>query len=157
MGRFSNICVAVLVVGTAACETGGWSWDEVARVRSPDGARDAVLIERNGGATTSFGYEVFIVPHEGQVGEGAPGAVASLYAATRNAQAYGVNLRWLSGDSLAVEYWRAREALIHEAALTGRQDRLRVVLRADVEDPKAPSGGMLYNREHPNASRPNDR
>ena len=142
---------------TAACDVGGWSWDEVARTRSPDGARDAVLVERNGGATTSFGYEVFVVPHDAPVREGTPGAVASLYAATRNAQAYGVNLRWLGADSLAVEYLRAREAVVHAAAASHRPDPLRVVLRPGVEDAQAPSGGMRYNGEHPNASRPNDR
>ncbi|MBL8397465.1 MAG: hypothetical protein JNL84_04855 [Candidatus Accumulibacter sp.] len=34
------------------------SKDEVARVVSPSGNIDAVLFETNGGATTSFGYEV---------------------------------------------------------------------------------------------------
>jgi hypothetical protein len=37
------------------------SRDEVARVASPDGRVEAVLIETNGGATTSFGYEVHVV------------------------------------------------------------------------------------------------
>ena len=155
--RISRQTLLSVVVLTASCDPGGWSWDEVARARSADGARDAVLIERNGGATTSFGYEVFVVPHDAPVRDGAQGAVASLYAATRNADAYGVNLRWLAGDSLAVEYLHAREALVHDPAVGHRPDRLRVVLHAGVEDPGAPSGGMQYNREHPNASRPNDR
>jgi hypothetical protein len=152
--QFGAILLVASVVG---CDTGGWSWDEVARVRSPDGSRDAVLVERNGGATTSFGYEVFVVPHDAGVAEGTPGTVASLYAATRNGQAYGAKLRWLAGDSLAVEYLRAREALIHEQALVRREDRLRVVLRAGVEDASAPSGGMQYNLEHPGSDRPNGR
>ena len=41
-----------------ACSSG----DEVARVPAPSAQVDAVLLEWNGGATTSFGYEVFIVP-----------------------------------------------------------------------------------------------
>lgn len=156
--RYSrSICSMLVVAAAIGCDTGGWSWDEVARVRSPDGSRDAVLIERNGGATTSFGYEVFVVPHGAPVHEGAPGTVASLYAATRNAQSYGVNLRWLPGDTLSVEYLRAREALTHDAALSRRQDRLRVVLRAGVEDAGAPSGGMQYNREHSSPGSPGDR
>jgi len=142
---------------TAACDVGGWSWDEVARTRSPSGARDAVLVERNGGATTSFGYEVFVVPRDAPVRNGAPGAVASLYAATRNAQAYGVNLRWLGGDTLVVEYLRAQEAVVHPAAVSRRPDPVRVVLRPGVEDAQAPSGGMRYNEEHPNTSRPDAR
>ena len=157
MGYASRFCMVSLVIAAAACDVGGWSWDEVARVRSPDGSRDAVLVERNGGATTSFGYEVFVVTHGAPVRDGAPGAVASLYAATRNEQAYGVNLRWLSRDSLAVEYLRAREAIVRDAALSHRQDHLRVAMRAGVADAKAPSGGMLYNQEHAKAGKPDDR
>ena len=157
MRRMSRSGLILLAVCASACGGGGWSWDEVARVRSPNGSRDAVLIERNGGATTSFGYEVFVVPHDAPVRDGAAGAVASLYAAARNAQAYGVNLRWVAADSVVVEYLRAREALVHDAAVNRRPDRLRVVLRAGVENSQAPSGGMQYSREHPNPSRPNDR
>lgn len=156
MRRICRSGILLLGLCASACG-GGWSWDEVARVRSPDGSRDAVLIERNGGATTSFGYEVFVVPHAAPVREGAAGAVASLYAATRNAQAYGVNLRWVAADSVVIEYLRAREALVHGATVNGRPDQLRVALRAGVEDPRAPGGGMQYNREHPSPSRPNDR
>ena len=40
---------------------GEWSFDEVARVLHPQANVDAVLVETNGGATTSFGYEVFVL------------------------------------------------------------------------------------------------
>src|SRR5258705_13961034 len=36
------------------------SQDEVSRVPSPDGRVEAVLIETNGGATTSFGYRILV-------------------------------------------------------------------------------------------------
>jgi hypothetical protein len=36
------------------------SRDEVARVISPDGRLEAILIETNGGATTAFGYEIWL-------------------------------------------------------------------------------------------------
>jgi len=42
------------------------SKDEVARDTSPTGKVDALLLETNGGATTSFGYEVYIVEHDAQ-------------------------------------------------------------------------------------------
>jgi len=155
--RLSQTVLVILLALTAACDDGGWSWDEVARTRSPDGARDAVVVERNGGPTTSFGYEVFVVPHGATVLEGRPGAVASLYAATRNAQASGVNLRWLTGDTLAVEYLAAREAVVHPTALSHRPDPVRVVLRPGVEDPQAPGGGMLDNAKHPDTRPPNGR
>ena len=152
--RWESVGLLLLLT---ACGRSDVSWDEVARVQSPDAARDAVLIERNGGATTSFGYEVFVVPRDHAVKKGATGALASLYAATRNAQAYGVNLRWQARDTLAVEYLSARDAVVHDSALTRRRDAVRVVLRPGVRDPDAPSGGMRYNIGHPNTSRPNDR
>ena len=73
--------------------TGEWSKDEVARVVSPSGKVDAVLLETNGGATTSFGYEVYVVERGAEpIGEPA----VFLYGAIRNQSAYGVNLKWES-------------------------------------------------------------
>lgn len=43
---------------------------EVSRVASPDGALDAVLVRTNGGATTGFVFEVFLVPGGRDVSEG---------------------------------------------------------------------------------------
>ena len=69
------------------------SKDEVARVVSPSGNIDAVLFETNGGATISFGYEVYVVEH-GTQPSGSP--VVLLYGAARNQHAYGANLSWPS-------------------------------------------------------------
>ena len=52
------ISVWMLVLLLAAC--GVVSRDEVAVVASPDRPLEAVLIETNGGATTSFGYEIWV-------------------------------------------------------------------------------------------------
>jgi hypothetical protein len=54
-----------------------------ARVASPDGRVEAVLVETSGGATTSFGYEVHVV----EKGRPAGDRVAWVYGAGRNAQA----------------------------------------------------------------------
>lgn len=77
------------------------SRDEVARVLSPSGRVEAVLFETNGGATTSFGYEVFVVKR-GAKPSGSPAVF--LNGAVRNPSAYGVNLKWSSPDSITVEY-----------------------------------------------------
>lgn len=122
----------------------GPSHDEVARVVSPDGVLDAVLVESNGGATTSFGYAIFIVPH----GKKAKGSqVAFLYAAVRNSRAYGANLKWDSSTRLAVEYLDAKDEGLEQpvASVSGR--KVTVLLRPGVTDPSAPPGGMLYNLE----------
>src|SRR5215475_9506392 len=53
------------------------SFDEVSRITSPSGKVDAVLVERNGGATTSFSYDVFVVPKGKSVARGSE--IAYLY------------------------------------------------------------------------------
>lgn len=117
--------------------------DEVARVRSPDGSLDAVVIETNGGATTSFGYEIDLVV----AGGGVPSArrVAFLYGAGRNANAYGVSLRWTRPDALAVEYLDAKSATLETPLVSVRGRTVSVALTGGIEDRTAPPGAMLYN------------
>ena len=106
---------------------------------------DAILIERNGGATTSFDYRVYLASPKGTATSGV--LVADLYGAGRSASAYGVTLRWASADSLLIEYFDAKDTsqVLHEAAIGDR--RVHVALRPGVVDSAAPEGGMLYNLE----------
>ena len=62
---------------------------EVFRTTTPDKRFDCVVYERNGGATTSFVYWIFIVPTKGKVQEltlltDTQCLVANLYGAIRN-------------------------------------------------------------------------
>lgn len=143
------LCSLALGIALGACSAGsGSSWDEVARVRAPDGGADAVLIETNGGATASFGYHVYVVAHGAAVprtAQGAASEAAYLYGATRNEDAYGATLRWVGVDTLAVEYHEARSDTLLHRAVTLAKRTVHVVLRPDVPDPGAPPGGMLYN------------
>lgn len=156
--RLSPFHWLVPVVVLTACIAGSeWSWDEVARVRAPSGRADAVLIETNGGATTSFGYVVFVVPPGSTVpreSSGAANEAARLYGAARNDNAYGATLRWLGGDTLAIEYQEARQdTLLHPVVMMERA--VQVVLRPGVPDLAAPPGGMLYNLQgRPGEPRP---
>jgi hypothetical protein len=118
------------------------SKDEVARVVSPSGNIEAVLVETNGGATTSFGYEVFVV-ERGAKPSGFP--VVSLYGAVRNQHAYGANLKWSSPSSLAVEYLSAKTAKVNMQTQSVGTQTIQFALREGVTDSTAPSGGMLYN------------
>ena len=79
-----------LLVGLNVMLLAGCVGSEVARTTSPSGKVDAVLVESSGGATTSFGYAVFVVP----AGKSTwlYKKVASFYDAARSEQAYGVNL-----------------------------------------------------------------
>jgi hypothetical protein len=147
--RLPPFCSLVLILALGGCIAGsGYSWDEVARVRAPDGGADAVLIETNGGATASFGYHVYVVAHGAAVPRTAQGAASEavhLYGATRNADAYGATLRWVGADTLAVEYHEARSDTLLHRAVTLAQRTVQVVLRPGIPDPGAPPGGMLYN------------
>jgi hypothetical protein len=118
------------------------SKDEVARVESPSGKVEAVLIETNGGATTSFGYEVYVVEY-GAKPSGSP--AVSLYGAVRNQHAYGANLVWSSSDSLAVEYLSAKSAKLNTRTQSVETQTIHFALREGVSDNSAPPGGMLYN------------
>ena len=114
--------------------------DEVYRVASPSGDFVATVIEINGGATTSFGYEVRITRKGFSVGST---EVASLYDAVRSDRAYGVNLRWVSDQELHVEYQTAQSAEVLPSRILAPS--VHVVLEPGISDPSAPPGGMLYN------------
>ena len=118
------------------------SKDEVARVVSPTGNVDAVLFETNGGATTSFGYEMYIVEHGAQP-TGSP--AISLYGAVRNEHAYGANLKWASPDSVAVEFLSAKSTKIKQQAQPIGTHAIHFAIHEGVTDNAAPPGGMLYN------------
>jgi len=130
------LILALLVV---AC--GPVPADEVARVSSPDRRVEAVLVEMNGGATTSFGCEVHLTEKGKTLGD----RVARLYGAVRNAHAYGADLKWKSDTVLVVEFLEAREQTFEKATvrIVGRD--VRVFLAPGVLDPDAPAGGMFYN------------
>jgi len=117
------------------------SHDEVARASSPDNRIDAVLFETNGGATTSFGYEVELGNKDSQRGQ----RVARLYGANRNAQAYGANLRWKNKNTLVIEYLETKTPPEVQNSIHVDGHDVQIILRPGVEDLTAPSGSMLYN------------
>ena len=118
------------------------SKDEVARVVSPTGKVDAVLFETNGGATTSFGYEIYVAEHGAQPA-GAPAIF--LYGAVRNRHAYGANLKWTSPDSVAVEFLSAESTKIKQQTQSIGTQVIYFTVHEGVTDNAAPPGGMLYN------------
>lgn len=121
------------------------SEDEVARVNSPSGNVDAILIETNGGATTSFGYEIYVVPTGSSTKF--KREVASLYGAVRSEQAYGVNLVWEEPSVLVGEYLEARYAEVLSPSRSVAGEQIEIRLRDGINDPDAPPGGMLYNQQ----------
>lgn len=132
--------VLMLTVLEVGCKKQSSSY-EVARISSPNGILNAVLTETNGGATTSFGYEVSV----GITGSKTLDQVASLYGAVRNEQAYGVNLSWANNNVLRVQYLRAKAVLNVSRIINVGGHQVEVELQSGVEDAAAPSGGMYYN------------
>lgn len=136
----------MVVVGLAFWKAVEWSHDVVLTKTTPDGRYVAELIEENGGATTSFGYEVRIraaASHRG--GDW----VVYGYGTLRNKGAYGMNMSWVSNDELLVSYYTTRELNTLDEPLTLDGRTFKVTVRGGVEDKTAPSGGMLWNLENP--------
>lgn len=114
----------------------------MARVVSPDGRVEAILIETNGGATTDFGYKVLV----GERGSWfSRTQVAWLYGAGRNEHAYGANLKWHTDTELFVEYLEAQEQELKERKVYVAGRNIEIVLKSGVTDSAAPAGGMLFN------------
>ena len=136
------------ILATLSClDLGEPSWDEVARAPAPSTAVDAVLIETNGGATTSFGYIVYVVPRGQPAERNDTQSVARLYGAWRSASAYGVSLIWQDSTHLSLDYLRVRDAELQDSVVTVDGHVISVSLRAGITDSTAPSGGMLWNRQ----------
>src|SRR5438128_4475862 len=137
--RLKARTLAAVLLGLNVMLLAGCLGSEDARTTSPSGKVDAVLVEASGGATTSFGYKVFVVPAGKSTWLNKKAAF--LYGATRSEQAYGVNLRWAGPASLTLEYLtaEAEDLLLPNVSVAGEQ--VRVSLRSGVPDPKAPPDG----------------
>jgi len=140
------IAFAILIFWFSLGGFGEWSFDEVARVSNSKADVDAVLVETNGGATTSFGYEVFIL-RGGQTPKRGGTPVATLYGAVRSERAYGVNMRWEGDDALAIEYLDAQNASLLNAVVKVDGRAIKIAMKSGITDSAAPGGGMLYNLE----------
>lgn len=114
----------------AACQPGGTT-QEVQRLTSPDGALDAVIVERNHGATVPFVHEIVVLP------KGAPASSAQpavrLVGATRNENARGADLQWLSATALRVSYLQARQVRDQRSTAGAAGRQVQIVLQPGVQ------------------------
>jgi len=138
------VLVSTLALSLVAC--GLVSRDEVAKIPSPDGRLEAILIETNGGATTSFGYEIWLRKKDEKSAE----QVATLLGAIRNESAAGVNLKWMDDRRLSIEYQEARAETLDKPTVKISGREIHVALKPHVSDPTAPAGGMLFNLKRGN-------
>jgi hypothetical protein len=143
--RLNTLLVRVSIVPVivfSGCDRGS-SKDRVQSVVSPDGRIEAVVYEINGGATTSFGYEVDLQ----KVGDSKATNVAKLYGALQNEGAYGVSLKWPQADSLHIQYLRAKSIASSRPSATIDGQQVIVSLDAGINDPSAPGGRMLHKSQ----------
>jgi hypothetical protein len=113
---------------------------EAVRSTSPDGQRDAVVFEGGEDATTSFSYYVCVVPVGSRCGDG--DVVAKLYDASRNPEAFGVDVVWQSPSTLRVQYLDAKKAEVVYATQPLARG-LRVALKSGVLNSNAAPGAMI--------------
>jgi hypothetical protein len=142
LAQSSALILPMIMLGGCLDLLGSPKRDQVAWANSPDGAVHAILLETNGGATTSYGYEVELhpAPHQNEK----PSPAGRLYGATRSSCAYGVNIGWLSPDHLTLEYDQAdRVAVPPKVDVAGRT--ITIETKSGVPDADAPCGGMAVN------------
>ena len=141
--RHAYTLVASLMLTGCFDLAGSPSREEVAWANSPDGLSHAILLETNGGATTSFGYEVELhpAPHQGEE----PVPAGKVYGATRSGCAFGVNLRWVSPTELALEFAQADNIAVPETVKVGGRS-ITITARSGVSDANAPCGGMAASK-----------
>lgn len=113
---------------------------EAKRITSPDGSKDAVVLEGGIDATSPYNYTVCIVA----VGKSCDKAhtVAEVYGATRSAGAYGIDVEWQSSKCLEVRYLHAnRSVLLHPSDWVS--SAVVVTLKEGIENSQAPAGSMV--------------
>jgi hypothetical protein len=115
---------------------------EAARLRSPTGAFEAVVIETNGGATTSFGYEIHVVKAGSDPSDAASQA-ALLYGAVTSVH-YGVILEWTAANSLTIGYLRAHSTRVDRPNVRIGDQDVVVQLQSGRSDTTALRNGVLY-------------
>ena len=136
LSRLVALTVALFVASACASR-------DIAHVATtPTGEFEARVIEVNPGATSTMIYEVHIVPASEWTTEQT--RVAMLVRATRNRDAYGVNVRWQGERHLQIQYFQADDVEIDRRP-TRRGVTFEVVAIAGVVDDTAPPGAMVKN------------
>ncbi len=149
---------AILAVSISGNSCDLVSHDEVARSLSPDKKYECVVFERNGGATTSFVYWIYLCHSRTNANSHMPGTgslrIANLYGAVRSTSAYGVNLRWADARTIVIECLETKEVieLLNDVELDG--EKFKVIFKKGISDKSAPPGGMLYNIQNSKVNEP---
>jgi hypothetical protein len=108
--KLSSVATLVLTLCVApGCFNiaGDWRYEEIERVKSPDGIADAVLVRGGGGATTGLNFSVFLVPSGTKFDEKASWfeRERALFSADHHE---GLQLAWRKPKFLEIRFAKAR-------------------------------------------------
>ena len=95
-----RLALILLLSILGSCNT--WEREEIARYTSPDSAVDAVLVGGSAGATTSYVYELYLVPLGSEIPDDPE---SSVFAADH---VDSLQIRWRRPKLLEIEYEQAR-------------------------------------------------
>lgn len=139
----SAISLAALLLTCCGGLLGEPARDEVVWANSPDRRIHAILMETNGGATTSYGYvvELHAADYQGE----APISAGSLYGAVRNECAYGVDLHWLNPLTLELWYESAKQVNVPKSVIVDGRC-IHLIAQGGRGNAAAPCGGMAASR-----------
>ena|SRR5437773_48994 len=101
------LAVAVLLSLPGCTLFGDCSYEELGRVRSPDGVVDAVWIRGNCGATTAYSLHLFVVPAKTPF-SGATGQFDLKFSQLNADHVSGVRVEWVEPQLLSIGYNEAR-------------------------------------------------
>jgi hypothetical protein len=134
VGLAAFAVVMVYVVGSVYI-----SEIDVATIYSPDNETIAIIEETNGGATTSFGYSVYLKANSVI---GFRRKAAALYGAVRSECAYGVDVVWRNPEKVEIQYLSSKLDPDYAESLLVGTKLIGIELVPGVGNPSAPCGGM---------------
>lgn len=103
----------------------GWCGNTVVtRLPAPDGARTAVLFERNCGATTAFTTQISVLAQDAPLPDAAGNAFSAQMGESSEAAPWGgpaAAARWLDSSTLAISYDSWAEVFLAASRVAGAQ------------------------------------
>jgi len=108
---------------------------QIARIPAPDGSVEAVVVEGNGGATTSFWYDVYIVQPGADYSSGPD--VAYTYGSLKHDREFGVDVSWKTPTDLDVAYQSAMKTSLNYSVTTVAGKQITVALRSECPESSA--------------------
>ncbi|SRR6266567_1409658 len=140
------LAVAVLLSLASCAIVGDCSYEELARVMSPDGVVDAVWIQGNCGATTDYSLHLFVVPAKTPF-SGATGLFDLKFSQLNADHVSGLRVEWPEPQLLSIAYSEAR--IFHFSNVWSAREvhdfRYVVELRLD---PQSHTFSVPYAKRH---------